>query len=183
MGTAYEPEPQGTTDIVGENGVVVDLDDFTFEGRDSTDATRSGATIQETVDALNAENIMVIGLGSDGSQYSSEPKSLLKGYSKVTDGVLPAEADTIVEEDETLLVDREKPLYFTIEDHEEEDDIGEHISDAIRALVEFHPISGEISGHVFFDTSGNGAYDDGEPQPSGLPVYASLNGLGPASAL
>ncbi|HOX39641.1 MAG TPA: SdrD B-like domain-containing protein [Candidatus Brocadiia bacterium] len=96
VGTVYRND--GTDPITGIGGVTVPLAKFTDYARDTTpdangDSVMDGASIQETINALNAMGALVIGLG-DGVLPERDPRQMLESLSILT-GAVNGSTDTI----------------------------------------------------------------------------------------
>ncbi|MCY2953312.1 MAG: hypothetical protein NTU53_15230, partial [Planctomycetota bacterium] len=139
-GTAYMPDPQGPNDIGGLGGVTIPLNEFL--DTDYPALTRAlpkghqGATIQKTIDALNAIGAQVIGLGAltqldrpswtkmqqtDPQGASSlaregmpmmDPSSLLKALAKATGTV--SHLATPINNGTNQTIGTGDPLYFQV---------------------------------------------------------------------
>ncbi|MGK7905468.1 MAG: Ig-like domain-containing protein [Hormoscilla sp.] len=116
IGTVYEDD--GTDPIVGVNGATVPLSDFASGSRPTTpdvdgDGMGDGATIQETIDALNDLGALVIGLGT-GEDTSMDPRQALEAIATLT-GAVNNSTDSIengIDDDPIAPGD---PLYFFID--------------------------------------------------------------------
>src|SRR5262249_11364511 len=89
--TATAFHADGIDPIVGVDGVSVPLSDFIDRGRSSTPQGR-GASIQQTISALNSLGALVIGMGTN-DDAGSAPRRTLEAISRVT-GAVNASADT-----------------------------------------------------------------------------------------
>ncbi|MFN0196127.1 MAG: Calx-beta domain-containing protein [Planctomycetaceae bacterium] len=108
-GTGYEPDAQAT--YIGLDGVTVDATDITNGGRNQS-PNGVGASIQETIDALVANGVQVIGLGTNSSTLS-QPRQGLEAFAKLTGSVNKTSApiDGGIAGDP---IDPGDPLYFQI---------------------------------------------------------------------
>ncbi|MEX0727988.1 MAG: Calx-beta domain-containing protein [Planctomycetaceae bacterium] len=83
IGFAYEPD--GLTEYTGVGGVTVAAANVTNGGRGST-PNNAGASIQATIDAMVAQGIQVIGLGTNAST-SSQPRQGLEALALLTGSI------------------------------------------------------------------------------------------------
>src|SRR5262249_33383063 len=90
--TATAFHADGIDPIVGVDGVSVPLSDFIDRGRSSTPQGR-GASIQQTISALNSLGALVIGMGTNGDAGSA-PRRTFEAISRVT-GAGNASSDTV----------------------------------------------------------------------------------------
>ena len=109
IGTAYQPD--GLQTITGAGGVTQPLANFLSSSRGSTPGGR-GATIQNTINALNDLGALVIGLGTN-TGAAAAPRRTLEAVSRLTGAINNSTTpiDSQVPGDPIVTGD---PLYFRI---------------------------------------------------------------------
>lgn len=108
--TGFAFQPAGETVISGANGLTLPVSDLTSSGRASSPFS-SGATIQQTVTALNALGALVIGLGTNGAATTA-PRQGLEALAKLT-GAINQSTGTIANGTLDPIAPGD-PLYFQI---------------------------------------------------------------------
>ena len=110
--TGFVYQADTRTAYVGLGGVTVNADDIKTGGRDTT-PDDNGAQIQQTINALVAQGIQVIGLGTNGS-LSAQPRMGLEAISTLT-GAINATGVSIDGGVAGDPIDPGDPLYFQID--------------------------------------------------------------------
>jgi RHS repeat-associated protein len=108
-GIAYQPD--NADQITGFQGIQIPTENFTTASRPQTPNGR-GATIQQAIDALLAQNGLIVGLGTNRDN-SNVPRRPLEAFALATGAVNRSNAaiDSNIEDDPIL---PGEPLYFRI---------------------------------------------------------------------
>ena len=169
-GTKYESEPPGVDTIYGLNGVGVPLEEFTTDGWGSTYGN-AGATIQETVTALNDLGVYVIGVG-DGLDETTDPRRMLEAFATATGAV--NNGPTISIDDAEINgvhydyeIEPGEPLYFVVDT-----DLSAFAAAIFSAVQTQMPVfPRDISGTVWNDLNDDGVFDAGESGKDGITLF------------
>lgn len=137
-GFAYQPD--SIDPYVGVGGVTVPAAAVQVSGRGST-PFNAGASIQETVDALNGLGIEVVGLGT-GTSAGSAPRRNLEALATLTGAVNTSSSslDSGIPGDS---IAPGQPLYFKI-DTNSADNLAQAIVAAITAAAGVEPIPADV---------------------------------------
>jgi len=151
----FDFNPDNIDPYVGINGLTLPAADL--QGTGSVTAPSNGAEIQETINALLAEGILVVGLGTDSSPFSPL-RTQMESISTLT-GAINNSSQSLDSGIPSDPIDPGDPLYFVIDQSS-----GDTISDAISAALQglfINTNSGDgvdylgETGTVFFDPIAN----------------------------
>ena len=164
-GTRYEPEDPAVQTVHGVNDVLYSR----FEsGGEGMTPNGSGAAIVETVDALTALGIRVIGLGDETEP--TDPRPMLEAYAEVTGAV--NNGTTTIQNGTADPIAPGDPLYFNIADAS----LAANLSSGI--LDQMVPEPACMTGIVYKDLNDDGIRNAGEPGEQYRTVYIDFDNDG-----